>query len=116
MNILQLPLYIFLLLLGSCSLTGRNVTMQEFYQIDVSTTSAQVIAILGEPYAIHQKRDGVEEYEYIERITIGARYAEERHYFIAIKNGKVVSKRVDQASPLPLSFDSYDMQTTQSDS
>jgi hypothetical protein len=107
---------LFLFLLSSCSLTGRNVTMQEFYEIDISTTTAQVISTLGEPYAVHKKADGIEEYEYIERITIGARYAEERHYFIVIKDGKVVAKRVDQSSPLPYGFDSYDMQTTQSDS
>ncbi|PIS02175.1 MAG: hypothetical protein COT85_06480 [Chlamydiae bacterium CG10_big_fil_rev_8_21_14_0_10_42_34] len=104
-----IPLFI----LSACSLGGRMVTMEEFSEIDISTTSEQVVSSLGEPYAVHKKADGTVEYEYIERITIGSRYAEERHYFIVMKEGKVVSKRVNQSSPLPYGFDSYDMQTTQ---
>jgi peroxiredoxin len=37
---------------------------------------------------------------------------QERHYVIIIKDGVVVSKRVEQSSPQPTQFDSYDMQTT----
>jgi hypothetical protein len=107
--------WIPLFLLASCALGGKAVTMDAFYDIDLSTTTPQVIATLGKPYAIHKKADGSVEYEYIERIKIGARDAEERHYFILIKDGAVVSKRVKQSSPLPYGFDSYDMQTTQSD-
>lgn len=107
--------WIPLFLLASCALGGKPVTMDAFYDIDLCTSTPQVIAALGKPYAIHKKDDGSVEYEYIERIKIGARDAEERHYFILIKDGTVVSKRVKQSSPLPYGFDSYDMQTTQSE-
>lgn len=105
-----------LFLLSACALGGKAITMEAFYEIDLCTTTPQVVAALGKPYAIHQMTDGYVEYEYIERIKIGARDAEERRYFILInKDGLVVSKRVKQSSPLPYGFDSYDMQTTQND-
>lgn len=88
--------------------------MDAFYEIDLSVTTPEVVAALGQPYAIHNKEDGVVEYEYIERIKIGGRDAEERRYYILIKDGVVISKRVKQSSPLPYGFDSYEMQTTQS--
>lgn len=104
-----LPLF----LLTACALGGQVVTMDTFYEIDLSTSKEQVVAILGEPYSVRKLEDGSEEYEYIERIKIGARDAEERRYYITIRDGKVVSKRVKQSSPLPYGFDSYEMQTTQ---
>lgn len=105
-----------LFLLSACALGGKPITMDAFYEIDLCTTTPQVIAALGKPYAVHEMADGFVEYEYIERIKIGGRDAEERRYFILLKDGIVVSKRVKQSSPLPYGFDSYDMQTTQNDS
>ena len=103
-------------LLTACALGGKAITMNAFYDVDISATAPQVEATLGKPYAIHKTADGGVEYEYIERIKIGARDAEERHYFILLKNGVVVSKRMRQSSPLPYGFDSYEMQTTQNES
>jgi hypothetical protein len=91
------------------------VTMDAFYEIDLSATRPQVVEALGKPYAIHHKGDGCIEYEYIERIKIGGRDAEERRYYILMRDGVVISKRVKQNSPLPYGFDSYEMQTTQTD-
>ena len=102
-----------LILMTACGIGGSAVTMNSFYEIELSTTKSQVIAALGEPYAIRELKDGTVEYEYIERVKIGARDAEERHYFILLKDGVVISKRVKQSSPLPYGFDSYEMQTTQ---
>lgn len=99
----------------SCSSGGSFVTMQSFYEIPVGASTSEVIASAGEPYAIHKKEDGALEYEYIERFKVGDRYTEERHFFLLIKDGKVVSKRTTQMSPTPYTFDSYDMQTTQMD-
>lgn len=99
-------------------MNGNVVTMEAFYDVPVGASATEVVSSVGEPYAIHQKEDGTLEYEYIERVKIGARDAEERHYFILIKDGQVISKRVKQSGPLPYylqNFDSYDMQTTQKD-
>ncbi len=104
-----LPLFF----LASCAMGSRVVTMDAFHGIDLSTPTPQVVATLGQPYAIYHKGDGTIEYEYIERIKIGGRDAEERRYYILMRDGVVISKRVKQSSPLPYGFDSYEMQTTQ---
>lgn len=92
------------------------MTMGSFYDIPIGSTPKEVVDTAGEPYAVHKKDDGSVEYEYIERMKAGGRNLEERHYYLLIRDGKVVSKRVEQFSPPPYIFDSYDMQTTSSDS
>lgn len=102
--------------LAACSMSGSVVTMEAFSEVPVGATTSEVVSCIGEPYSIHKLCDGAVEYEYIERIKIGGRDAEERHYYLLIKDGQVISKRVKQSGPLPYylnSFDSYDMQTTQ---
>ena len=98
--------------LAACASGHKMLTMDSFYDIPVGATKDEVIAKAGDPYTITKKEDGVEEYEYVERMTAGARLLQERRYIITLKNGTVVSKRVEQSSPGPGNFDSYDMQTT----
>ena len=107
--------YFLLLLLTACSSGGALMTMNNFQEIPLGATQSEVIACAGEPYSICQKADGTVEYEYIERIKIGYRDAEERRYIIVMKDGVVVYKKVKQSSPLPYGFDSYEMQTTQNE-
>jgi hypothetical protein len=87
--------------------------MNAYQDVPIGASSKEVVALIGEPYAVHQKSDGTVEYEYIERITAGARNMETRHYFIVLKDGQVISKRIKQSSPPAYTFDSFDMQTTQ---
>ncbi len=102
-----------ILALSACASGGSLMTNRAFFEIPLGTSQNEVVATAGEPYAIHKKEDGTVEYEYIERFKVGGRDTEERHYFLLIKDGKVVSKRVEQSSPPPYLFDSYEMQTTQ---
>lgn len=104
-----------LLVLAACASGNSMMTRGAFYEVPIGSTPAEVVGIAGEPYAIHKRADGSVEYEYIERMKAGGRNLEERHYFLLIKDGKVVSKRVEESSPPPFIFDSYDMQTTSSD-
>jgi len=57
------------------------------------------------PYAIHKQTDGSAEYEYIERISLGTEIIEENHYFLRAKKGKMVGKRMNQATPPSLCYD-----------
>lgn len=103
-------------MLASCGTSGALMTMHSFADIPIGASSEEVKNQVGEPYATHKKSDGTVEYEYIERINASARNLEERHYYLILKDGKVVSKRVKQSSPPPYTFDSYEMQTTQNQS
>lgn len=104
---------LFLSVLSSCAMGSRAMSMDNFYQVELEESKTQVIDRLGKPYAVREFTDGTIEYEYIEKIKIGARDTQERHYFITLKDGQVVSKRVETGIPLPYGYDSYEMQTTQ---
>ena len=54
----------------------------------VSTLQSRV----GQPYAVHAKGDGTEEYEYIEKMESSDSWQLENHYFIIIQDGEVVGK------------------------
>ena len=101
-------------LFTSCASGHSLMTMSSFYEVSLGSSSKELVDQMGEPYAVHKNEDGSLEYEYIERVKIGARDVEERRYFLLIRDGKVASKRVEQSSPPPYIFDSFDMQTTQS--
>ncbi len=98
--------------LAACASGNKMLTMDSFYDIPVGATKDEVIAKAGDPSRITKKDNGVEEYEYVERMSVGARLLQERRYIITVKDGMVVSKRVEQSSPPPTTFDSYEMQTT----
>jgi len=104
-----------LILFAGCMSGHRVMTMNEFHEIPVGTTAVQLKSMAGKPYTVSKHEDGVEEYEYIERLTIGSRIATERHYYFVLKEGKVVSKRVEDISPPPYLLNSYDLQTTSND-
>jgi hypothetical protein len=97
-------------------MSGSALTMTEFYDVPLGLSPSELVERIGEPYAVHRRDDGSLEYEYIERFKAGGRNIQDRHYFIIVKDGKVISKYVEQRNPWPYYleyFDSYDMQTTQ---
>lgn len=102
--------------LSACGTGSALVTMNSFDEVPVGASSAEVVELLGEPYAIHKQSNGTVEYEYIERITAGPRNFEERHYFLIFKEDRVVSRRVKSSSLPGYRFDSYEMQTTDNQS
>ncbi|MBF8263039.1 MAG: hypothetical protein HW387_704 [Parachlamydiales bacterium] len=105
-------LIISFFMLAACASGPSIVTMSAFYDIPVGATKDEVIAKAGDPVSINKKDDGSVEYDYVERLKAGSRLLEERHYIIILKEGVVVSKRVEQNSPIPTQFNSYEMQTT----
>lgn len=102
-----------LLLTASCASGGSVATQTAYYDIDIGTSVAELEAALGAPYAKHKTKEGLDEYEYIERIKEGNRNLEVRHYFFVIKDDRVVSKHTRTSTASPYGFDSYQMQTTQ---
>lgn len=105
--------FFLLLLIAGCASGSHVMTMNEFQDIPIGSTPEQIEEVAGTPFAIHHKKDGVVEYEYVEKLRLGARNLNERHYYLVIRDGQLVSKRVEQQSPGPYYFDSYQMQTTQ---
>lgn len=106
----------FLLLAVAACSPGANMNLNAFNDIDLEESSTHVVSTVGQPYNITQKGDGIVEYEYIERIKAGGRDLDDRHYFITFKDGKVINKKVVYGSPAPYLYDSYEMQTSQTNS
>lgn len=86
-----LPL--FFLLLFACTTSYTAMTQETFDGIALGTPVEEVREKAGEPYAVHNKGDGVEEYEYTERFDRAPELAYEMHYFVKFSQGKVVAKR-----------------------
>jgi hypothetical protein len=71
------------------------MTRESFDSITLGTSIEEVIEQSGEPYAIHSKGGGIEEYEYLERMVAQNNIlVAENHYFLKVSQGKVVAKRL----------------------
>jgi len=95
-------LFLFLLAfipLTSCFSRPALMTYNEYDKVQMGTTTSELRSEIGKPYAIHTKDHGVEEYEYIERIDTGNNIVAENHYFLVIKDGKVVGKYMNRERP-----------------
>ena len=99
--------------LTACSSGGHIAAMQSYNDVPIGATETEVVETMGKPTSTKNLSNGEVEYTYVERIKIGGRDAETRCYRIVMKDGKVVSKHIDQGSPPAYTFDSYEMQTTQ---
>ena len=90
-------------LLMACG-SSKVMTRQEFYTIDTGTSAQQVVEKYGKPYSIKNRKDGSQEYLYIERIPAANQdTAEQNNYILVVKNGQVVSKRT--TTELPSAYD-----------
>ena len=74
------------------------MTQESFDDIPIGMSTSEVTAKVGEPYYIRSKGEGVEEYEYIERIEMRD-LVQENHYFLIISNGQVVGKLIKRERP-----------------
>jgi len=91
--------FLLLIILAACFSRTAMMTRHTYEDITVGSTISDVQAKVGSPYSIHKQADGTEEYEYIERIPLGTEVVEENRYYLVIKNGQVVSKRMNQQTP-----------------
>ena len=67
--------------------------------IQLGTPVTELPADIGSPYAIHDKPNGVQEYEYIERIRNDRALFSENHYLLTVQDGRVISKRMWREKP-----------------
>ena len=88
-----------LCLLTACFSSGPRMTSDTYDGIQMGTAIVEVEKEYGKPYAVHSKRAGLKEYEYIERIDLGYNMVSENHYFILVADGKVVGKYTKREKP-----------------
>ncbi len=89
-----LPWIAVLGLTAGCFSRSTVMTRETFGDLLMGTPVATLEAEAGSPYSILNKGNGVQEYEYIERIDLGNALVAENHYYIVVKEGKVVGKHM----------------------
>ncbi len=102
-------------LIAACASGGHMMTAESFYSVPMGTSREELVEQVGKPARVVNKGGGVQEYEYVERLSAGARTLQETRYIYTIENDKITARRVERSSPNPSGFenDSYNMQTTQ---
>ncbi|NGX39551.1 MAG: hypothetical protein KR126chlam1_00881 [Chlamydiae bacterium] len=85
--------FIFLVCLLWVATLPAMMTKQNYVEVMLGMTVPEVTRIVGEPYAVHDLGDGVQEYQYIERFSMNNELLYETHYILTVVNGQVVNKR-----------------------
>lgn len=98
-NYLRVLLLGALCFLASCFSRPSLMTYSDYDKVEIGTPVSTLRSEIGKPYAIHAKGDGAEEYEYIERIDSGNNLIAENHYFLIVKEGKVIGKHMSRERP-----------------
>ena len=104
----------FLFLTFSCAQGHKVVSEERFYEADLGMSEKELKGKLGKPYAVKKMKNGEKEFKYIERVYSNNRHIETRIYFFVLKDGRVISKRIekdDKYKPL-LERNAYDLQTS----
>lgn len=83
------------LIASGCFAKSAMMTQQTFDSVQVGTPINAVVQEHGEPCAIETK-NGMEEYQYVERVTNGNRLMYENHFVLYVKGGVVVAKSSSQ--------------------
>ena len=102
-------------ILSSCFSRSAVMTRNNFDEISVGSSVLEVEKKAGKPFAVYKQEGGDVEYEYIERIFLGEELLEERHYFLIIKEGKVVSKRLGGTQHPPAYDEIYEADPNDTD-
>jgi len=87
-------LFSLILLACACNSYSSAMSRQQYDDVLLGASISDLMCLLGEPYSVRCLCDGVEEYQYIERVSQNDELAYENHYFIKVVNGQVVSKRM----------------------
>ncbi|MFS8564458.1 MAG: hypothetical protein LVR00_09240 [Rhabdochlamydiaceae bacterium] len=88
-----------LLLLCGCFTRSQVISRGSFDDVQMGSPIADFEKQVGSPYRIQKRSDGSLSYEYIERIFMGEEVIEENHYYLLVKNGRIVAKRMNQEIP-----------------
>lgn len=107
LTILSLSILVF-----SCASGGKVMTAESFSEVSIGMSSDEMQKKFGKPYSIKDLGEGEVEYTYIEKIHMGSRVLQERHYLIILKNGRVTSTKTRDYSRPAWQRNSYEMQTS----
>jgi hypothetical protein len=85
--------------LCGCFTRSQVISRGSFDDIQVGSPVADFEQKVGKPYRVRKLPNGNLDYEYIEKIFMGEEIIEENHYYLRVKNGRVIAKRMNQEIP-----------------
>jgi len=86
-------------LLASCT-QGKYMTYDDYHDVAMGQEISDIQVQMGRPYEVKELSNTVQEYIYIERISIGDSREMFRKYILTVEDGKVINKRVkEEKSP-----------------
>jgi hypothetical protein len=83
-----------LIFMTGCFSRTAMMTRENYDTIAIGTPITELQKQIGTPSSVRSKGDDLEEYEYIERITMNGNYTIENNYYLEILNGIIVGKRM----------------------
>ena len=92
-------LILFLAAGFGCFTKSALMTREGYAAVHLGAPASEVVAHVGKPYRVHDLGGGKEEYEYIERLSLGKNLIAENRYFIVLLQGRVIAKRYSQEKP-----------------
>ena len=95
-----------------CASGSKVMTADEFSEVSVGQSGDEIQKKHGKPYSIKNLGNNEVEYTYIERMPMGKRVLQEKHYLIILKNGKVTSTQTRTFNRPVYERNSYEMQTS----
>ena len=93
----------------SCS--NKQMNDVSFSEVMMGMSEKELVEAAGKPYNICKHKNGVLEYEYIERFEGAKRKIMQINYYITVKNGTVTHKRMERSYPPGYMYDSLDYQS-----
>jgi hypothetical protein len=90
----SLLLVFMLFSLSACFSRTTMMTRENYDTLVIGTPVSELREQVGQPNIVRSKGGDLEEYEYIERITMNGNYTIENNYYLEVLNGIVVGKRM----------------------
>jgi len=87
-------IFFIALVASGCFSRTTMMNRQSFDQISLGMRVEEFEDKVGKPFAIRDKSNGCQEYEYIERLEQGTEWLSETHYILIVRDGQVVAKRI----------------------
>lgn len=86
-------LLLFCSILSSCAFSSPTITAPVFESIPIGASISEVKTQIGKPYRITTGPNGVEYYQYIERLETGPGIITQNTYLFTVMNGQITDKQ-----------------------
>lgn len=88
-----------LLIAATCFAKSGLMTYPIYESITEGTPMGELEGCIGKPFSSCRVDDETEELKYVERFNVGAELTTENHYYLTIRNGAVIAKRMVYITP-----------------